>query len=79
MPVLYIGRTVLKGSYALCLFFADLELPLPTSYVIILQSVRVSQEIMYCGQTFGIQTRLRIHGVGFENVQVGKVHPLYRH
>jgi len=53
-PILYIGRTVLKGSYALCLFFADLELPLPASYVIILQSVSVSQEIMYCGWTFGI-------------------------
>ena len=41
-----------------------------TIYLIILQSVIVSQEITYCGQTFGVQTKLRIHTAGFENVVI---------
>jgi hypothetical protein len=43
--------------------------------LIILQSEIVSKEIMYCCQTFGVQTKLGIHGFGFENMVIFIVLP----
>ena len=60
----------LPSLWLICLVFIYCWFIATVAYVIILQSVIVSQEIMYCGQTFGIQTKLRIHTVGFENVVV---------